>query len=99
MADVADSSDHKPARPRRDPTPVEVSPQEVVSKSVGGAATTTLVGLVGRAAGLLTTILVTHFVSKTDYGHANLAMIIAAVLNILTLLSPQQVLLTMHKSY
>ncbi|HNI61633.1 MAG TPA: oligosaccharide flippase family protein, partial [Pseudomonadota bacterium] len=70
------------------------SSDEVVEKSVRGAATTTLAGLVGRAAGLVTTLLVTHFVHKTEYGQANLALIIATVVNVLTLLAPQQALLT-----
>lgn len=71
-------------------TPTDV----VVEKSVRGAATTTLAGLLGRAAGLVTTLLVTHFVHKTEYGQANLALIIATVVNVLTLLAPQQALLT-----
>lgn len=70
------------------------SSDEVVEKSVRGAATTTLAGLLGRAAGLVTTLLVTHFVHKTEYGQANLALIIATVVNVLTLLAPQQALLT-----
>lgn len=98
MAEVDHPQSPASPVPRRDLTPVEV-PHEVIAKSASGAARTTLVGLLGRGAGLLTTVLVTHFVSKDEYGHANLAMIVAAVLNMLTLLSPQQVLLTRQSGY
>jgi PST family polysaccharide transporter len=77
----------------------EFSPEEVVSRSTQGAATTTLIGLVGRAAGLVVTLLLTHLVGKAEYGNANLAMIVATVVNTLTLLSPQQALLTRHQGY
>lgn len=78
-----------------DPAPPDPkTASQVVEQSVRGAAFTTLAGLFGRGAGLLTTLLVTHFVSKSDYGHANLALIIATLTNLLTLLSPQQALLT-----
>src|SRR5256885_1158466 len=56
-----------------------LKPDEVVARSTRGAAVTTLAGLLGRAAGLLTTVLVTPFVSKGDYGRANLALIIATL--------------------
>ena len=75
-------------------SPVSAPSDEVVAKSVRGAATTTVAGLLGRAAGLVTTLLVTHFVQKSEYGQANLALIIATVANALTLLAPQQALLT-----
>lgn len=75
------------------------SPDEVVARSARGAAITTVAGLVGRAAGLFTTLLVTHFVSKGDYGRANLALIIATLANLITLLSPQQALLTRHQRF
>ena len=75
------------------------SPEEVVARSARGAALTTVVGLLGRAAGLFTTLLVTHFVSKGDYGRANLALIIATLANLVTLLSPQQALLTRHQRF
>ena len=42
----------------------------------------------------MTTLLVTHFVHKTEYGQTNLALIIATVVNVLTLLAPQRALLT-----
>src|SRR5689334_23381758 len=48
---------------------------EMVSRSVGGAAAQAVVGLLARAAGLLTTLVVTHFVSTQECGNANLAMI------------------------
>lgn len=72
---------------------------EVVQKSVRGAATTTVAGLLGRFAGLLTTLLVTHFVQKNEYGQANLALIIATVTNALTLFAPQQALLTRREHF
>ncbi|MFO0620839.1 MAG: oligosaccharide flippase family protein [Polyangia bacterium] len=72
---------------------------EVVRKSVRGAATTTVAGLLGRAAGLLTTLLVTHFVQKNEYGQANLALIVATVVNALTLFAPQQALLTRREHF
>ena len=75
-------------------SPVSAPSDELVAKSVRGAATTTVAGLLGRAAGLVTTLLVTHFVQKSEYGQANLALIIATVANSLTLLAPQQALLT-----
>jgi len=75
-------------------SPASAPADEVVRRSVRGAATTTLAGLLGRAAGLATTLLVTHFVHKSDYGQANLALIIATVVNALTLLAPQQALMT-----
>lgn len=80
------------------PLPLQNS-DEVVARSTRGAAVTTLAGLVGRGAGLLTTLLVTHFVSKGDYGRANLALIIATLANLITLLSPQQALLTRHQRF
>lgn len=80
------------------PLPLQ-SPEEVVARSARGAATTTVAGLLGRAAGLFTTLLVTHFVSKGDYGRANLALVIATLANLITLLSPQQALLTRHQGF
>ena len=77
----------------------EISAEEVVARSTSGAAKTALIGLFGRAAGLLVTLLVTHLVGKAEYGNANLAMIVATVVNTLTLLSPQQALLTRHEGY
>ncbi|MCS6913736.1 MAG: oligosaccharide flippase family protein [Myxococcales bacterium] len=77
----------------------ESEPQDVVGKSAVGAATTAAVGLVARAAGLLTTVGVTYFVGKADYGHANLAMIVVGVLHTLTLLTPQQALLTRQEGF
>lgn len=71
----------------------------MVRKSVRGAATTTVAGLLGRAAGLLTTLLVTHFVQKNEYGQANLALIVATVVNALTLFAPQQALLTRREHF
>lgn len=70
------------------------SPDEVVERSTRGAAATALVGLAGRAAGLCTTLVVTYFLSKEEYGRANLALILATLTNVVTLLSPQQALLT-----
>lgn len=75
-------------------SPASAPADEIVEKSVRGAATTTLAGLLGRAAGLLTTLIATHYVHKTDYGQANLALILATVVSALTLLAPQQALLT-----
>lgn len=74
-------------------------PLDLVARSTTGAATTAVVGLLGRGAGLLTTVLVTHFLSKAEYGHANLALIISSVTNLATLMSPQQALLTRHAQY
>ena len=74
-------------------------PLDLVARSTTGAATTAVVGLLGRGAGLLTTVLVTHFLSKAEYGHANLALIISSVTNLATLMSPQQALLTRHANY
>lgn len=82
------------------PAPADVaaagglSEDEVVRRSAGGAARTALIGLFCRAAGLLTTLLCTHFLSQGQLGNANLAMIIALVVGTGTLLSPQQALLT-----
>lgn len=76
-----------------------LSDQEVVQRSVGGAARTALVGLVCRAAGLLATVLVTHFLSQSEYGNANLAMIIALIVGTGALFSPQQALLTRHHGF
>ena len=56
-------------------TEPEISAEEMVARSTSGAAKTALIGLFGRAAGLLVTLLLTHFVSKAEYGNANLAMI------------------------
>lgn len=70
-----------------------------MARSARGAAITTVAGLLGRAAGLFTTLLVTYFVSKGDYGRANLALIIATLANLITLLSPQQALLTRNQRY
>ncbi|HRI52372.1 MAG TPA: oligosaccharide flippase family protein [Pseudomonadota bacterium] len=74
-------------------------PADVIARSAAGAATTALAGLFGRAAGLLTTILVTYFLSRADYGHANLALVVATITNLATLLSPQQALLTRRTGY
>jgi O-antigen/teichoic acid export membrane protein len=71
-------------------SPASAPADEIVEKSVRGAATTTLAGLLGRAAGLLTTLVVTHYVQKTDYGQANLALILATVVSALTLLAPSK---------
>jgi O-antigen/teichoic acid export membrane protein len=75
------------------------SADEVVERSTRGAAATALVGLLGRGAGLLTTLLVTHFLSKAEYGRANLALILATLTNVITLISPQQALLTRRERF
>lgn len=72
----------------------EVPAADVARRSAAGAMTTAAVGLLGRGAGLATTVLVTHFLSKAEYGHANLALIVATIANLASLLSPQQALLT-----
>lgn len=82
-----------PAQPPRDGAASEGG-AEVIRRSAAGAAATALVGLLARGAGLLTTVVVAQFVSKAEYGNANLAMIVVGVLHTLTLLTPQQALLT-----
>ena len=62
-----------------------VAPQQVEKKSAQGAALTTVGALLGRAAGLLATLWITHFVHKTEYGQANLALIVASVVQVATL--------------
>lgn len=81
------------------PPASQPSADEVVSRSTRGAAATALVGLLGRGAGLLTTLLVTHFLSKAEYGRANLALILATLTNVITLISPQQALLTRRERF
>lgn len=81
------------------PPASQPSADEVVSRSTRGAAATALVGLLGRGAGLLTTLLVTHFLSKAEYGRANLALILATLTNVVTLISPQQALLTRRERF
>lgn len=76
------------------PAEPAITDEEVVAQSTAGAATTTAAGLLGRAAGLLTTLLVTHYLSRAEYGRANLAMILVLLVGVATLLSPQQALMT-----
>jgi len=76
-----------------------VAPQQVEKKSAQGAALTTVGALLGRAAGLLATLWITHFVHKTEYGQANLALIVASVVQVATLFAPQQALLTRKDSF
>lgn len=71
----------------------------VVAKSSRGAAVTAAAGLLGRAAGLLTTLIVTHFLSKTEYGHANAALVLATLLGYFALFSPQQALMTRDREF
>lgn len=84
--------------PPSDPA-IPHSADEVVARSTRGAAGTALVGLLGRAAGLGTTLLVTHFLSKEEYGRANLALILATLTNVMALLSPQQALMTRRERF
>lgn len=86
------SADSQPPGTRSEST-------DVLARSTIGAAILALAGLLGRAAGLLTTVLVTHFLSKAEYGHANLALIVATIANMASLLSPQQALLTRQTQF
>lgn len=87
------------AAPSVSPSVFGEDPRQAVHKSAQGAVATTLGGLFGRGAGLLTTLAVTHFVQTQEYGGANLALVIASIVQVASLFSPQQALLTRRDSF
>lgn len=98
-SDALRSGPPAPASASTPGEPGSVTDEEVIAQSTTGAAKTTAAGLIGRAAGLLTTLLVTHCLSREEYGRANLAMIVAMLVNVATFLSPQQALLTRRQEF